>query len=535
MRHIVIFLLVFISLKVNAQAEMMIVSSAIQDARNLISQEKYHQARQRLKDVEVFRIYEDSIKYFYDRINSLEGMYDHEGKIASSGLKIVVRKGKFGYVDASGREIIPIKYDYEKGIIRNGKYTNVTDGEYVENWHDFYVLVRVKFNGKYGFVNQKGREIVAPKYEETDQAYFWSRDDVVRVKIGNNYGLINYKGEEIVPCIYEDARGWRLSECTPFVVKKDGKYGYVDRNGKLLTDFRYSSADYSFGYDISKKLAVVCRNGMYGYINEKCEEAIPLQYQFADTFYEGLAAVVKDNKVGFINENGVEVIPCQYEVHYSNYSDGKKGLTWNSFEGGNAVLKKNGKWGIIDKQGNSVTEFKYDGCNSISSIANYEMTCEGRVVYVDIVGKEYPTEEKRSEQSSKSMLEAAEKGNPEAQWYVSWNYDDGEYGQDLIKSYEWCLKAANAGVRGAWDGLGEKYYYGKGCEKNYSDAFLWFHKAAESGMLNSCYFLGWMYEHGQGCPRDMELSVKYYKQAAMKGHQDSIKRLAFLNINTDEF
>ena len=317
-------------------------------------------------------------------------------------------------------------------------------------------------------------------------------------------------------------------------MKKNGKYGYVDRNGKLLTDFLYNYACSSFGYDISKKLAVVCRNGMYGYINEKCEEVIPLQYQFADTFYEGLAAVVKNNKVGFINENGVEVIPCQYEVHYSNDSDGRN-LTWSSFEYGNAVLKKNGKWGIIDKQGNSVTEFKYDWCYSIYSIANYEMTCKGKVVYVDIAGKEYPTEEKRSEQSSKSMIEAAEKGNPEAQYYVSQNYYNGKYTQDLIKSYEWCIKAANAGVRQAWDALGEKYYYGKGCEKNYSDAFYWFRKAANSGMRNSCYFLGWMYEHGQGCTLDKQLAVKYYKQAAMEGHQDSIKRLTFLNINTDEF
>ena len=534
MRSYIISILVAISLEANAQEEKTIVSSALQDARDLKTKKKYHHARQRLIDVEGFGIFEDSIKYYYDKINSLEGKYDHEGIIANSGLKFVVRNGKYGYIDASGKEIVPVKYDYEKGMIKSGKYVLFGSEEYVETWYKDYALVRVKLDGKYGFVDQKGREIVGLKYDETNYAYFRGRNKVLRVGLDNKYGLINGDGKEIVPCIYEDAKGWSMSDNTPFVVKKNGKYAYVDSKGKLLTDFQYSFADYSFGYGISKKMAVVSKNGKYGYINENCQEVIPLNYQFAASFYEGLAAVVQNNKVGFINEDGIVVIPFLYDVNYSNDGDGIT-LTWSSFVDGNAVVKKNGKWGIIDKQGSPITDFKYTWCNSISSIANYEMTFDGKVVYVDIVGKEYPTKEKRSEQSSKAMLEAAEKGNPEAQWYVSWNYDDGEYGQDLIKSYDWCIKAANAGIRQAWDALGEKYYYGKGCEKNYSDAFLWFHKAAESGMLNSCYFLGWMYEHGQGCPRDIELSVKYYKQAAMSGHQKSIKRLTFLNINTEEF
>lgn len=533
MRCLFLSIVVFFSLEINAQAENIIVSSALQDARDLILQEKYHQAFQRLKDVEDFRVFEDSIKYYYDKISSLEGKYDYEGDVADSGLRFVVRKGRCGYIDASGKEIVPIKYDYEKGMLRNGIYIRFRNEEYVEKWFKHYPLVRIRINGKYGFVDQKGREIVPPKYEETHDTYFWNRLSVMKVRLGDRYGFINSEGKEVVPCIYQDVKGKDFLH--PYVVKKDGKYAYMDKNGKILTDFQYSSADYTFGFGISKKMAAVCKDGKYGFINELGQEVIPLQYQYADTFHEGLAAVVKDNKVGFINENGEVVIPFIYEVAYSNDSDGRC-LTWSSFNDGNTILKKNGKWGIIDKQGNPITEFKYDWCSSCSYLGDYEMTCSGKTVYVNILGHEYSTKNERDEQFSKAILEAAEKGNSEAQWYVSRNYyyQNGEYAQDFKKSYEWCVKAANAGVRQAMDALGMKYYYGKGCEENLSEAFKWFSKAADGEMLNSMYFLGWMYEHGQGIYSNKEVAIKYYKQAALRGHTEAIERLKSMNINTDE-
>ena len=532
MRTIALYFLTFISLNSIAQVEKGVVLEALQDAKYLIAHAKYMEARLRLKDVEDFSLYKDSIAYFLDKIDLFEGKYDREGEL-TGGIKFVIRKGKCGYVNASGKEIVPIKYDYEKGVIKDGRYIKNTKEEYVEKWYRSYPLVRIKLNGKYGFVNRMGREIIPPKYDETNGTYFWDRLNVMKVRLGDKYGLINSEGKEIVPCIYQDAKGWSLADNTPFVVKKDGKYAYINSKGKLLTDFQYSSAEYSFGYGISKKLAVVCRNGQYGYINEKCEEVIPLQYQYADTFYEGLAAVVKDNKVGFINENGEVVIPFVYEVEYSNDSDGRC-LAWSSFHDGNAVLKKNGKWGIIGKQGNLITEFKYDMCRSMRTNGNYEMTYGGKRVYLDILGHEYSTEKERDEHTSKTMLEAAEKGNPDAQWYVSYYYSNSEYKMELKKSYDWCVKAANSGVRQAMDALGKKYYYGEGCEKNLFEAFKWFSKAADSGMSNSMYFLGWMYEHGQGTSTNRGLAIKYYKRAAIEGNEASIKRLRSLSVDVEE-
>jgi len=459
--------------------------------------------------------------------------YEIKGEFRSSGLAFVMLHGKCGYINKEGVEVVPLKYDYEEGSLYNGKHEDSSTEGYIENWYKNYVLVRVKLNGKYGFVNQKGEEIVPPKYDYAD-THFFSPDWVIRVKCGNKYGLLDSNGREIVPCLYDDIEGGSLSDGIPFLAKRNGKYAYIDSKGNLKTDFIYSYASSSFGFDIGKNLAVVSIDGKYGYINEKCQIVIPLLYEFAETFYEGLAAVVKDNKVGFINEEGNVVIPYQYDVVYSKDNLGRI-LSWNSFRDGVAVVKKNGKWGIIDKRGDSLTDFKYERCSRYASIGYHDMEYDGKTVYIDIMGHEYDTEKERSDNFSKTIMEAAEKGNSTAQWYVSWNYYDGrDFPKDLKKSYDWCVKAANAGNRKACDGLGDKYYYGRGCENNYSEAIKWYEKAAEAGILNSQYSLGWMLEHGQGTLPDRESGIRWYKKAALSGHKQSIARLQALKIDLND-
>lgn len=52
-------------------------------------------------------------------------------------------------------------------------------------------------------------------------------------------------------------------------------------------------------------LALVCRDGKWGYINTNGEEVIPLKYKDAESFSEGLALVTnQDDEKYFINING---------------------------------------------------------------------------------------------------------------------------------------------------------------------------------------------------------------------------------------
>lgn len=57
-------------------------------------------------------------------------------------------------------------------------------------------------------------------------------------------------------------------------------------------------------------------------------------------------------------------------------------------EGYNAVKGENGKWGFIDTEGSSITEFKYDYAGSFNE--EYAVVCENdKWGYIDTTGSEY--------------------------------------------------------------------------------------------------------------------------------------------------
>ena len=102
------------------------------------------------------------------------------------GFAAVVLNGKWGFVNRKGEEVIPPKYD---------------------DVNDFYHgFARVQLNGKYGFVNTEGVEIVPPMYDDV-----WNfNDGFAPVELNRKYGFINTQGEEVVPPMYNEKEWTQL-------------------------------------------------------------------------------------------------------------------------------------------------------------------------------------------------------------------------------------------------------------------------------------------------------------------------------------
>lgn len=99
----------------------------------------------------------------------------------------------------------------------------------------------------------------------------------------------------------------------------------------------------------------------YGFIIEKGEEVIPVQYDIVSDFYkDGLAAVSTDGKKGFINEKGEEVIKPQYE-DIASFKDGKAIVCRMQEETGEK------KYGCINEIGEEIIPFQYDEIESFSN------------------------------------------------------------------------------------------------------------------------------------------------------------------------
>ena len=98
------------------------------------------------------------------------------------------------------------------------------------------------------------------------------------------------------------------------------------------------SLDYDEAFDFHGGLAIVKKNNKYGYINKLGKEVIPCQYDEVFDFNEDLAVVRKNNKYGYINKLGRVVIHYQFDEAYK-------------FSNGLAIVAKNKDIYIIDKFG----------------------------------------------------------------------------------------------------------------------------------------------------------------------------------------
>ena len=145
---------------------------------------------------------------------------------------------------------------------------------------------------------------IAKKYDNV-----WSfSEGLARVKLNGKWGFIDKSGKEIIPCIYDEA--WSSSEGLA-CVELNGKRGFIDKSGKEIIPCIYGLADFFF-----EGLARVELNGKWGFIDKNGNEVIPCIYDFAYSFYEGLAGVKLNGKWGFIDKNGKVVVKTVYDKVY---------------------------------------------------------------------------------------------------------------------------------------------------------------------------------------------------------------------------
>ena len=98
------------------------------------------------------------------------------------GKAVVSSKQKYGIIDATGVEIVPVKY---ASIGAYNKYglAQINLGGKVEEG--------VVSGGKVGYINQKGEIVLPAKYDEIG---FFDKTNTAWVKSGKKYGLINASG-----------------------------------------------------------------------------------------------------------------------------------------------------------------------------------------------------------------------------------------------------------------------------------------------------------------------------------------------------
>lgn len=239
---------------------------------------------------------------------------------------------KYGFIDKTGKEVVPLKYDR------------------VNNFDEDLGLAVVQLDGKYGVIDKSGKEIISPQYEDI---YLMPNDGSIIFRLNDYEGLMNKSGKIVIPAKYETT--------TPFSdglsqVSLNGKYGFVDETGKEVIPLKYSSAT-----NFSEGLAPVEIDGKIGYIDKTGKLAIPAQFDIPEGFFyfdngfkDGIAAVSIKGKFGFIDKTGKIIIPAIYDTIDRN---GKFLIvgTLNDPSDNFYATK-----GLLDLEGNEILPIKYN-------------------------------------------------------------------------------------------------------------------------------------------------------------------------------
>jgi len=128
-----------------------------------------------------------------------------------------------------------------------------------------------------------------------------------------------------------------------------------------------------------------------------------------------------------------------------------------------------------------------------------------------------------------SVLQAAERGDPEAQITIGNMYLEG-YGvaQSNERAVNWYRKAAEQGYAQGQINLGHMYKNGHGVAKDDEIAARWFRMAAEQGDADAQFIIAVMYFDGVGVAKNDEKAAEWYRKCAEQGDANAQYQLGAL-------
>lgn len=156
-----------------------------------------------------------------------------------------------------------------------------------------------------------------------DYDYFgeYNENGIALASLYGYYGFIDSDGRQLTEFIYEDAENFINGLA---LVKKDGYYGYIDEAGKAVIGFYYDAAT---SFDPEYGLAIVETGSGKGVIDHNGELIVNTQY-FDIYFDSGFIVVSKSKSIagdlfdrGIYTTTGMHIIEDRYREFY--FSDNK--------------------------------------------------------------------------------------------------------------------------------------------------------------------------------------------------------------------
>ena len=272
---------------------------------------------------------------------------------------------------------------------------------------------------KWGIINQEGEVVIQPSYEEmivipdktkdvficiynvneetgtyqtkainskdetilTGYEQIEALENVLRIKKNGKYGLIDLNGKELLPAEYDEITVLEGIE-NSLIIKKDGKVGLVNDTGSVIIDANYKEIK-GLGDTYKDGYITIDEQGKYGLISATKKQILENKYdEILQVPLKEYYAIKENGKQKLINSNGEVLIDSGFDEIKSTTTNGiifvKDNLYGEMNTSGEVTIKadyqelkevkeqiyiakQNNKYGIIDGLGNGLTAFEYDG------------------------------------------------------------------------------------------------------------------------------------------------------------------------------
>lgn len=255
---------------------------------------------------------------------------------------------KWGVIDQTGKLIIDPAYDEMITIPSNKTdiFICIYDVDYTNDTYKTKVLDsknKEKFTGYYDLV-----EVIENKDSNN---ILWYEEEILKVKKDGRYGLIDYNGKEILPIEYDSIEALEGVK-NSIIIKKEEKIGLCNNQGNIIINPEYKEIK-AIGDDYKNGYIVVNNNNKYGLIDFTKQIILEPKYEEVKTLTANNVYVVKE-------EGKLKVINKDLETLVENKFDDAKQIN-----GENIVFLKNRKYGIMNTTGEIRTKAEYDNIEYI--------------------------------------------------------------------------------------------------------------------------------------------------------------------------
>ncbi len=161
----------------------------------------FYEGRARATDI-------DGSEYYIDR-NGRKLFENFNGCDFQNGMACYQVKGKWGYINLSGKVVIEAKFDEGHYFSNNG-------------------LAGVKVGNKWGFINKSGEFVIKPQFDDADEF----REGLASVVINGKKGFINESGMMVITPQFDKWIYWFENGISE--IRIDGKIGYIDKSGRFI-------------------------------------------------------------------------------------------------------------------------------------------------------------------------------------------------------------------------------------------------------------------------------------------------------------